>query len=64
MMGVRAEHVFLALQRMQYRFGTEIVMGFTDKGSQLGKTLGKKSDFWSLRIAGMIKIFNNAVMYQ
>ena len=43
---------------------TEIVMGFTDKGSQLGKTLGKKSDFWSLRIAGMIKIFNNSAMCQ
>ena len=64
MMGVRAEHVFLALQRLQYRFGTEVVMGFTDAGSQLGKTLGKKSDFWSLRLAGMIKMFNNAAMCQ
>ena len=64
MMGVRAEHVYLALQRLQYRFGTEIIMGYTDKGSQLGKTLGKKSDFWSLKIAGMIKIFNNSMMCQ
>ena len=43
MMGIRAEHVFLALQRLQYIFGTEIVMGFTDAGSQLGRILGKKS---------------------
>ena len=39
-------------------------MGFTDKGSQLGKTLEKKSVFWNLRIAGMIKIFNNDAMCQ
>ena len=64
MMGIRAEHVFSALQRLQYRFGTEIVMGFTDAGSQLGRTLGKKSYFWSLRLAGMIKMFNNAAMCQ
>ena len=44
-MGVRAEHVYFALQRLQYRYGTEIIMGFTDRGSQLRKTLGKKSDF-------------------
>ena len=31
MMGVRAEHVYLALQRLQYRYGTEIIMGFTDR---------------------------------
>ena len=37
-------------------------MGFTDAGSQLGRTLGKKSDFWSLKIAAIIKIFNNAAM--
>ena len=39
-------------------------MGFTDKGSQLGKSLGKKNDIWSLKIAAMIKIFNNAAMCQ
>ena len=64
MMGVRAEHVYLALQRLQYRYGTEIIQGFTDKESQIGRTLGKRSDFWSLKIAGMIKIFNNAAMSQ
>ena len=64
MMGVRAEHVYLALQRLQYRYGTEIIMGFTDRGSQLGRTLGKRSDYWIVKIAGMIKIFNNAAMSQ
>ena len=39
-------------------------MGFTDAGSQLGRPLGKKSDIWSLRLAGMIKMFNNAAMCQ
>ena len=64
MMGVRAEHVYLALQRLQYRYGTEIIQGFTNKGSQPGRTLGKRSNYWSVKIAGMIKIFNNAVMSQ
>ena len=64
MMGVRAEHVYLALQRLQYRYGTEIVQGFTDKGSQLGRTLGKRSDYWSVMLDGMIKIYNNAAMSQ
>ena len=56
MMGVRAEHVYLALRRLQYRYDTEIIIGFTDIVSQLEKTLGKKSDFWSLKISGMIQI--------
>ena len=43
MVGCKAENVFMALQRLQFRFGTEIVQAFTDKGSQLGKILGDTS---------------------
>ena len=50
MVGVRAEHVYLALQHLNYRYGTEIIQGFTDKGSQLGRTLGKRSDYWCVKI--------------
>ena len=62
--GVRAEHIFLALQCLQYRFGTEVVMAFTDAGSQLGKSLGEKCDFWSMKLAGIIKLYNNSAMCQ
>ena len=42
MLGVRAEHIFMALQCLQYRYGMEVIMAFTDAGSQLRKSLGKK----------------------
>ena len=64
MLGVKAQHIFMALQCLQYRFGTEVIMGFTDAGSQLGKSLGKKCDFWSRKLAGIIKLYNNAAMCQ
>ena len=64
MLGVRAEHIFLALQCLQYRFGTEVVMAFTDAGSQLGKSLREKCDFWSMKLAGIIKLYNNSAICQ
>ena len=27
MVGVRAEHIYLALQRLQFRYGTEVIQG-------------------------------------
>ena len=62
MLGVRAEHVYLGLQRLQFRYGTEVIQAYTDKGSQLGKMLGKRNDYWSTKLCGMIKIFNNAAL--
>ena len=43
MMGVRAEHIFLALHLLQYRFGTEIVIGFTDIEFNLGRPWGRRA---------------------
>ena len=64
MLGVRAEHVYTALQCLQYRFGTEVIMAFTDAGSQLGKSLGEKCDIWSKRLAGILKLYNNSALCQ
>ena len=64
MQGCKAENVFLALQRLQFRFASQIVQAYTDKGSQLGKMLGNKSNYWSERLAGTMKIFNNLAMAQ
>ena len=64
MLGVRAEHIFMALQCLQFRYGTEVIMAFTDAGSQLGKSFGEKCDFWSMKLAGIIKLYNNSAMYQ
>ena len=50
MLGVKAEHVYLGLQRLQFRFGTEVIQAYTDKGSQLGKMLGKKNEYWSTKL--------------
>ena len=47
MLGVKSEHVYTALQCLQYRFGIEVVMAFTDAGSQLGQSMGEKCDIWS-----------------
>ena len=35
-----------------------------DKGSQLGKMLGKRNDYWSTKLEGVIKIFNIAALAQ
>ena len=35
MQGCKAENVFLALQRLQFCFGSQIVQAYMDKGSQL-----------------------------
>ena len=43
MLGAKAENVYIRLQRLQFRFGTEVIQADTDKGSQLGKILGKKN---------------------
>ena len=64
MVGCKAENVFMALKRLQFRFGTEIVQAYTDKGSQLGKILGETSDYWSERLGGTIKVFNNLASCQ
>ena len=62
MQGCKAKNDFLALQRLQFRFASHIVQAYTDKGSQLGKMLGSRSDYWSQRLAGTMKIFNNLAM--
>ena len=64
MQGCKVENVFLALQRLQFRFASQIVQAYTNKGAQLGKMLGNKSDYWSERLAGIMKIFNNLAMAQ
>ena len=64
MQGAKAENVLLRLQRLQFRFGTQIVQAYTDKGSQLGQMLGKKNEFWSVKLSGIIKIFNYASLAQ
>ena len=64
MVGCKAENVFMALQRLQFRFGTEIVQAFTDKGSQLGKILGDTKDYWSAKLGGKMKVFNNLASCQ
>ena len=43
--GAKAENVFIGLQRLQFRFGTQIVQAYTDKGSQLSQMLGKKNEY-------------------
>ena len=40
------------------------MQAYTDKGSQLGKMLGNKNNYWSERLAGTMKIFNNLAMAQ
>ena len=59
-----AENMFLGLQRVQFRFGTQIIKAYTDKGLQLGQILEKINDFWSVKLCGTIKLFNNATMAQ
>merc|ERR1711895_340457 len=51
MVGCKAENVFMALQRLQFCFGTEIVQAYTDK-KKIGKILGETSDYWSERLGG------------
>ena len=44
---LEAKEVFLALCRLEWRYGTSICQIFTDKGSQLSsQLLGKKTDFY------------------
>ena len=64
MVGCKAENVFLALQRLQFRFSTEIVQAFTDKGSQRGKILGKTKNYWREQLGRKLKVYNNLASCQ
>ena len=48
--------------RVQYKYGSQIVQVFTGKGSQLAAMLGKKTNYWSRNLEGMMKVFNNAAL--
>ena len=37
MQGLKAESIYLGLMRLQFRYGTQIIQAYTDKGSQLGR---------------------------
>merc|ERR1711867_321677 len=64
MVGCRAGNVFLALQRLQFRFSKEIEQAFTDKGSQLGKILGDTKNYWSEELGKKLKVYNNLASCQ
>ena len=39
MQGLKAESIYLGLMRLQFRYGTQIIQTYTDKGSQLGRNI-------------------------
>ena len=59
---MECREVYLALLRVQWKYSTEIVQLFTDKGSQLSEhLLGQKVDFYQKRIQSLWAVKNNAV---
>ena len=51
MTGMEAKDVYLALNRVQYRFNTRIIQVYSDGGSQLSSTLlGEKCNFYQRKL--------------
>ena len=56
---LEAKEVFLALCRLEWRYGTKIVQIFSDKGSQLtSQLLGKSTDFYQQKLGERWGVFN------
>ena len=59
---MECREVYLALLRVQWRFATQVVQLFTDKGSQLSEhLLGEKVNFYQKKIGELWAVKNNSV---
>ena len=57
---LEAKEVYLALCRLEWRYGTSIYQIYSDKGSQLSyQLLGKKTDFYQQKLGERWGVFNN-----
>ena len=60
MTSLEAKEVYLALNRLQYRYNTKVKQVYSDWGTQLTcSLLGKKSNFYQHKLGSLLGIYNN-----
>ena len=63
MTGLSSKDIFLALQRIQFKYSTNITQIFTDAGTQM-EGLGKETDYYNQKMAPYLFVYKNSVHCQ